>query len=271
MTHALKWLYTEIALRMCQKMAIVKIHPHAILIAPDYPGAHSNWLVKRFPAAHIFFYVRPNLSVFEFTQFRVTRWFLLWRSGGGKKLKLSEAAKSVTFSVAPNSCDLIWSNLWLHEQGKPKIILAEFWRLLREGGLLSFSYLGPDTGKELYALDADLRTTLGLELLPSAWDMHDLGDALIAQRFAEPVMDMEYLDLQYDSVQLMLHDAYALGLLAKPINLQNWQGNESLLPKKMTLEIIYGHAWVVNKHLSKTQNQVTFISPDQIQTKRIKD
>jgi len=84
-------------------------------------------------------------------------------------------------------------------------------------------------------------------------------------------MDMEYLDLQYDSAQLMLHDAHALGLLAKPISLENWQGKQSLLPKKLTLEIIYGHAWVVNKHLSKTQNQAAFISPDQIQTKRIKD
>ena len=271
MTHALRWLYTEIALRMCQKMAIVKIHPRAILIAPDYPGAHANWLVKRFPAAQVFFYLRPNLSVFEFTRYRVTRWFLLWRSGGGKKLNLSEAATSTTFSVAPNSCDLVWSNLWLHEQVNPKIIVAEFWRLLREGGLLSFSYLGPDTGKELHALDPEIRTALGIVPLPSPWDMHDLGDALIAQRFAEPVMDMEYLDLQYDSAQLMLHDAHALGLLAKPINLQNWQGNKSLLPNKLTLEIIYGHAWVVNKHLSKTQNQAAFISPDQIQTKRIKD
>ncbi|NBX99173.1 MAG: methyltransferase domain-containing protein [Burkholderiaceae bacterium] len=238
--------------------------------------ARLSWCTRQLvgetlPCRTSLFLPGSNLSIFELTRYRMTRWILLWRSGGGKQLNLSEAATSATFSVAPNSCDLVWSNLWLHEQGNPKIIVAEFWRLLREGGLLSFSYLGPDTGKELHALDVEVRTALGLVHLPSAWDMHDLGDALIAQRFAEPVMDMEYLDLQYDSAQLMLHDAHALGLLAKPINLENWQGNKSLLPKKLTLEIIYGHAWVVNKHLSKTQNQAAFISPDQIQTKRIKD
>ena len=271
MTHSLRWLYTEIALRMFQKMEIVKIKPCAILIAPDYPGDHSRWLAKRFPEARIFFYSRPNLLAIERIQLHLTRWFLSWRSGGSKKLSLNQEANTVTFAAAPNSCELVWSNLWLHERNNPKTMLTEFWRLLREGGLLSLSYLGPDTGKELRALDGEMKTQLGFKSLPSAWDMHDLGDALIEQRFADPVMDMEYLDLQYESAQLMLHDAYALGLLAHPINLQNWQGNEALLPKKITLEIIYGHAWVVNKHLSKTQNHQTFISPDQIQTKRAKD
>lgn len=271
MTHSLRWLYAEIALRMFQKMAIVKLKPGTLLIAPDYPGSHAGWLMKRFPKAQIFFSAQANLPIIELGKLRSARCLWSWLKGGGKEVKLIVTPNLATFSSAANAYGLVWSNLWLQQLSDPKIILAEFWRLLTEGGLLNFSYLGPDTGKELRALQSKTKTHLGLQALPSAWDMHDLGDALIEQRYADPVMDMEYLHLEYESAQLMLHDAYALGLLAAPINLQNWQGDQLLLPKKLTLELIYGHAWVVNKHLSKTQNQYAFISPDQIQTKKLKD
>lgn len=271
MTHSLRWLYTEIALRMFQKMAIVKLKPHALLIAPDYSGAHAGLLMKRFPKAQIFFSAQANLSIIELGKLRLARHLWSWLKGGGREVELMVSPNLATSSSAANAYGLVWSNLWLQQLSDPKIILAEFWRLLTEGGLLNFSYLGPDTGKELRALESNIKARLGLKALPSAWDMHDIGDALIEQRFADPVMDMEYLDLQYESAQLMLHDAFALGLLAAPIDLQNWQEDKLLLPKKLTLELIYGHAWVVNKHLSKTQNQYAFISPDQIQAKRLKD
>jgi malonyl-CoA O-methyltransferase len=39
------------------------------------------------------------------------------------------------------------------------------------------------------------------------------------------------------------------------------------LPQKMTLEVVYGHAWVVGKNLSVAKDTVTFISPNQIKRK----
>ena len=56
-----------------------------------------------------------------------------------------------------------------------------------------------------------------ITLILAPWDMHDMGDALLGERFSDPVMDMEYLHLEYDSDQLLLIDAGALKLLQDPL------------------------------------------------------
>ena len=43
------------------------------------------------------------------------------------------------------------------------------------------------------------------------------------------------------------------------------------LPKKLTLEIIYGHAWALGKHLAVAQNQIAYIDPNQILRKTSAD
>ena len=68
--------------------------------------------------------------------------------------------------------------------------------MLKVGGLAMFSCLGPATLRELrQALaDAGLRTAT-----PSFVDMHDFGDLLVENGFADPVMDQEILTLTYRS------------------------------------------------------------------------
>jgi len=110
-----------------------------------------------------------------------------------------------------------------------------------------------------------------LAALPGAWDMHDLGDALVESRFSDPVMDMEYLYLDYESDALYLQDALAIGLLSAQ-QVQAISADKTVkLPQKMTLEVVYGHAWVVGKHLSATKDALAFISPDQIKRKNGQD
>jgi malonyl-CoA O-methyltransferase len=91
--------------------------------------------------------------------------------------------------------------------------------------------------------------------------MHDMGDALISERFSDPVMDMEYLTLDYEKPSLLLADIQALKLANSntPIDLATVE-----LPQKMTLEVVYGHAWAIGKHLSKAQDQVAYIDLNQI-------
>ena len=146
----------------------------------------------------------------------------------------------------------------MQDLADPRHFLQECWRVLKEGGLISFSYLGPDTGKELRALEAG---TLKLKNLLSPWDMHDMGDALLGERFSDPVMDMEILGLDYDSDALLLADAKALNLLAS--NDQNG-AQCTQLPKKLSLEVVYGHAWALGKHLAKPQDHVAYIDLNQI-------
>jgi malonyl-CoA O-methyltransferase len=264
MTQPIRWLQDEIADRMLQKLDIVKLDVRDILLIPDCPGNHHAALAKRFPRAHIHSALEDNSSKL---QLWIAKTRANWRSifGGGKISSLMHFHNANKFDVPDNSVDLVFSNLLLQDLADPKLFLRECWRVLREGGLVVFSYLGPDTGKELRAIQGGI---LQLKNLLSPWDMHDLGDALVAERFADPVMDMEYLTLDYEQPRLLLNDVEALKLVNSTPHLDH---EISDLPQKLTLEIIYGHAWAIGKHLAKSQDSMAYIDINQIGRKTRKD
>jgi malonyl-CoA O-methyltransferase len=98
--------------------------------------------------------------------------------------------------------------------------------------------------------------------------MHDMGDALLGERFSDPVMDMEFLGLDYDSDSVLLSDARALNLLGS-----DYQNSTiaTQLPQKLTLEVVYGHAWALGKNLAKAQDDVAYIGLNQIGRKTRND
>ncbi|WP_154389351.1 methyltransferase domain-containing protein, partial [Bordetella pertussis] len=110
--------------------------------------------------------------------------------------------------LPPEQLDLVWSNLALHWHPEPHAVLAEWRRILKVGGLAMFSCLGPGTLRELREAlaDAGLRTAT-----PTFVDMHDFGDLLVENGFADPVMDQETLTLTYETPQRLLEDVRALG------------------------------------------------------------
>ena len=264
MTQSLRWLQSEIADRMLQKLDIVKLDPRDVLLIPDFPGAHAEFLSKRFPNVAFHSVAEEGLSGIDLWRFKIARkWNSIFRGGSSPSLEVFR--KTGRIGLPDNSVDLIFSDLLIQDLPDPKHFLQECWRVLREGGLLTLSYLGPDTGKELRAIEGP--SNLGIRPLLSSWDMHDMGDALLGERFSDPVMDMEFLTLDYESDALMLSDAQALGLI-RPLKTSE---ESSELPKKLTLELVYGHAWALGKHLAKAQNQVAYIDPKQIQRKTISD
>jgi malonyl-CoA O-methyltransferase len=93
--------------------------------------------------------------------------------------------------------------------------------------------------------------------------MHDVGDALLKSGFAEPVMDMEYITLDYEDINLLLNDALELGLVHEKGS-DLIKANHELAPLKMTLEVVYGHAWTPERRLSKSHDGVAKIAVDQI-------
>ena len=263
MTQPIRWLQDEIAGRMLQKLDIVKLDVKDILIVPDFPGKHLHSFAKRYPKATIFSVTEQGISGFE-----------MWCSkamGNWRSLLSSNTSAFATyqskgrFDLPDNSVDLVFSDLMLHDLPDPRHFLKECWRVLREGGLITFSYLGPDTGKELRTLDPGV---LKLKNLMSPWDMHDMGDALMGERFSDPVMDMEYLHLDYETDALLLVDTDALKLLQEPIAEMPKKG---VLPPKMTLEVVYGHAWAIGKHLAKAQDKIAYIDINQIGRKTRSD
>lgn len=150
--------------------------------------------------------------------------------------------------------DLIVSNLALQWCDLPDKAFRECGRVLKPGGLLMFSTLGPDTLKELRAAWARVDDQPRVSMF---MDMHDVGDALIAAGFSAPVLDREFMTVTYDEVVGLLrdlkgigaHNGYAdraRGLLGKRQYACMLEAYESFradgrLPA--TYEVVYGHAW----------------------------
>ena len=257
MPQSIRWLQDEIADRMLQKLDIVKLNVRDILVIPDFSGVHHSAFAKRFPGATIHSIAEAGTSHFQIWRNKVfANWRALFQAGIASSITTYTSTEKI--SLSDNSVDLVFCNLLLQDLAEPKRFLQECRRVLREGGLFVFSYLGPDTGKELRSLQT---VPFQLKNLLSPWDMHDMGDALMAERFSDPVMDMEHLTLDYEKPGLLLGDLEALKLASKPTD-----GDVEVvtLPQKLTLEVVYGHAWVVGKHLSKTQDSVAYIDLNQI-------
>ena len=109
---------------------------------------------------------------------------------------------------AAGAFDLAWSNLALQWVDDLPQALSDLGRVLREGGLVSFSTFGPDTLRELRSAFAGIDRYSHVNRFV---DMHDIGDMLVAAGFGDPVMHMEYVTLTYADATAMLRDLKAIG------------------------------------------------------------
>ena len=134
--------------------------------------------------------------------------------------------------------DVIWSSLVFHWFDDPLAVLKECYRVLRPNGLLALSAFGVDTCRELRASQPDSSAENRFAVAgqwPSFQDMHDWGDALMENGFAEPVMDTEHLKLGYQSAEGLKADMAALGFPAPSLG---------RMAPSLTIELVFGHAWV---------------------------
>ncbi len=152
------------------------------------------------------------------------------------------------------SVELVVSNLMLQWCNEPDVVFAECRRVLKPGGLLTFTTFGPDTLVELQRAWAAVD---GLTHVNRFIDMHDLGDALLRAGLVEPVMDVERYTLTYETAGDLMRDLKAVG--AHNANEGRARGltgkgtfrrmtaayetfrREGRLPA--TYEVVYGQAW----------------------------
>jgi len=244
-------LQNEICRRMLERLDYIKLKPDWVLDAGSGTGNAVPGLLGRFPRARV---VAFDLALAMTRRVRLRRaWWrrlLDWRGA-----RLAAVCGDIEgLPVANDVAGLIWSNLTLQWINEPQRAFAEIYRVLAPGGLLMFSSFGPDTLKELRAAfqGADSHTHVNRFI-----DMHDIGDYLVTQGFADPVMDMEHLTLTYTDVRDLMRDLKSIGahnmtrgrpaaLSGKSLLAKVAQGYETFrqdgkLPA--TFEVVYGHAW----------------------------
>ncbi|MEO6825552.1 MAG: malonyl-ACP O-methyltransferase BioC [Nitrosospira sp.] len=255
-------LQREVGSRMLSRLDYIKHTPDVILDAGSGTGHGTRQLRLRYPGARMLavdiapamhFQARPSVS-----------W---WKQLAVRGNQTGYVCGDIEQMPLKDSCTgLVWSNLTLQWCNDINRTFAEVHRVLQAGGLFMFSTFGPDTLKELRQA---FRSADNYSHINRFTDMHDIGDMLVHNGFATPVMDMEYIVLTYDDVTSVMRDLKAIGAhnvtqgrrrgltgknsWQKGINQYETLRIEGKLPA--TFEVIYGHAW-------KLQPRKTILTPE---------
>jgi malonyl-CoA O-methyltransferase len=242
------WLHGEVAVRMAQRLQLIRLKPSLILEWWGRCGASSAALQGAFPQARRVV-VEPTMALLDRSAKaeRLPWWSARRWSTGGAEVRLEAMPLMV-------DAQLVWANMMLHAVDDPLALFGRWQRALRVDGFVMFSCLGPGTLRELRALYKRL-----------AWgppaqgfiDMHDLGDMLVHSGFADPVMDQEVLSLRWDSPQALLDELRGMGGNAAParyaglrtprwrdrllVELEALRGPDGRIA--LSFEVAYGHAF----------------------------
>jgi len=196
------WLHGEVARRMAERLALIKLQPQRIVDWGAFLGASGERLAAAYPRAERIA-VEPNEALLARSRAagRLSWWSpRRWRGSSRPVLLQSDAL--------PDQAQLVWSNMLLHAVQDPPALMQRWQQLLAADGFVMFSCLGPDTLRELRALYQRLGWP---SPMADFVDMHDLGDMLVHAGFADPVMDQETLTLSWASPQALLAELRALG------------------------------------------------------------
>ncbi len=260
-------LQNEVCNRLLEKLEIVKITPEFILDAGAGTGKAIPALFER--------YKKANLVALDLSENMLGK---TSRHGGFLRSPHLVCADIEHLPFAGSSFDLVFSSLSMQWCNDLNAALLEARRVLKPGGLFVFSTFGPDTLKELrYSWSKVDESNHVNQFI----DMHDIGDALLHDGFAEPVMEAEVITVTYNSVDEIMHDLKAIGAnvtAESPQNNKVARGlagrsilhtvrqayeqfrQDGLLPA--SYEIIYGHAWKAESentnNMTDRQHQVKF-------------
>ncbi len=213
------FLAQEIAKEMLARLELMAIQPRQIVDLGCGIGLEAEMLAQRYPEAQV--WGLDLAQSFLAHGKKQGRGELAWVLGDAHTLPFQNQA-----------VDFIFANLLFPWAADPAVILREARRVLRPNGLLLFSCFGPDTFKQGLKIDA--------KILPHLVDMHPVGDALIKQGFADPVLEVEHLVLNYRSQKQALQELAGSGFCEPPV-LSEFEDSEGKYA--LSFEVIYGHAW----------------------------
>ena len=239
---------TELRQRLVERLDVVRLVPERVLDLGAGTGTGTRALKNRYPKAQV---LGVDSAHRMMLQARAQRGWL-------RPFDLV-CADAAVLPLRAAAIDLVFSHLMLPWCNSLDAVFAEVARVLRPGGLFSFSSLGPDTAAELRRLWRTLDAAVHVH---SFMDMHDVGDALVRAGFSDPVMDVETVTITYPTVEHLVREFRQLGLtnvasgrprgLGSRAKAQRLTSGYHALERAdgavpVTVEVVYGHAWSVQR------------------------
>lgn len=175
--------------------ALGRAPPATVLDLGSGPGHATQVLRTRWPKARV---VAVDLALPMLRQAR-TGW---WRPAA----RVCGDARALP--LAAGSVDVLFSNLCLQWVEDLPAAFAGFRRVLRPGGLLLFSTLGPDTLQELRAAFAAADEAPHVSAFAS---IARVGDALLQAGFRDPVLDRDLFVHRHADLPALMRELRAIG------------------------------------------------------------
>ena len=244
----------EAGQRLFDRLGYIRHDAHVVLDLGCGQGTQRDALLKRFARAT---WIGLDLSTSMLAKAgegapRGLNWLPDTLRPRGRALRVCADAERLP--LAAGSVDCVFSNLMLNWHPAPHRVFPELGRVLREGGLLLFTSLGPDTLRELR--EACLGALPHAQPMPFV-DMHDLGDMMVTAGFSSPVTDAETLRLTFASPRQLIAEVRALGANPRDdrhpflasgrqardlfARLEKQRGSDGRIG--LTFEITYGLGW----------------------------
>lgn len=237
-------LQREVEARLLEQLGYLDDRqPQRVLDLGSGPGRAAGAMKKRWPKAEVIALdaALPMLrEVPKHTRF--------WRPVRRVNADVSK------LPFADQCADVIFSSLCLQWLDDLPAVLSEFRRVLRPDGLLLFSTFGPETLSELR--DAYLQAGEIPPLSPFA-AIQQVGDAMLAAGFKDPVLDRDRYTLTYPDLRGLMRELRAIGAgdarhnrprglggrdrLRRVTNHYETQRRDGVLPS--TWEVITAQAW----------------------------
>lgn len=255
-------LQAQVEQRALERLDLVRLTPQRILDLGCGPGAGARALARRYRGAQV---IGADLAAPMLHQARRR---LAWR---GPRYVVADA-EALPFGAG--SFDLVYSNLMLQWLDGVDVAFAQAARVLRRGGLLTFTTFGPDTLIELRRAFAQVD---GAVHVSAFLDLHDLGEALMRAGFEQPVLDVEHYVLTYATVDALARDLQSIGATnataGRPRGLAGrarWERlraayeplrENGVLPA--SYEVVHAHAWRAATRPAAGEAALNFVPPRQ--------